>query len=206
MHTTTQASISTAAPTINFATETKSSLKALIAAFTTAAHQLGEAATIEDAFPRQPVEIKVLGGMSPAIVITTDGKEPATIPASEWFYRSREDIERDLALNLANASSEDRAGIEERFAALLGECDQQGDVIKRAIPRGKKAAERRLAKAHRALNAAEDDIINFEPTSMGEAAALLEFVSRSGRSCFTPDDHDLHTIMRNAAAAIRAAQ
>jgi hypothetical protein len=206
MHIANQASTKTASPVINFATETKTSLSVLIAAFAAAEHEVGEAATIEDEFPRQRNDIKILGGMSPATVIATEGKEPVTIPASEWFYRSRGEIERDLALNLANASAEDRAGIEERFAALLRECDQQSDAIKRAIPKGKKTAERRLAKAHRALNAAEDDIINFEPTSMSEAAALLEFVSCSGRSCFTPDDRDLHTIMRNAAAAIRAAQ
>jgi hypothetical protein len=201
-----QASKSTASSVINFATETKTSLSVLITAFADAERKLGEAIDADEAITHKPAKIRLLGGISPATVIATDGQAPVSIPASEWFYRSREEIERDLALNLANASAEDRAGIEERFAALLRECDQQSDAIKRAIPKGKKTAERRLAKAHHALNAAEDDIINFEPTSMTEAAALLEFVSRSGRSCFMPDEHAFRTIMQNAAAAIRASQ
>jgi hypothetical protein len=206
MHIANQASKPTASPVINFATETKTSLAALIAAFADAEREVGEAADAEDANSYKPAGIAVRGGVSLATAITTEGKAPVTIPASDWFYRSREAIERDLACHLADASADDRACIEERFAALLRECKQQSDAIKRAIPKGKQKAERRLAKAHRVLSAAEDDIINFEPTCMSDAVALLEFASRSSRSCFMPDEHAFRTIMSNAAAAIRATQ
>jgi hypothetical protein len=206
MHIANQASKPTASSVINFATETKTSLAALIATFAAAEREVGEAADAEDAIPYKPAGIKVRGGMTPASVLAVEGQAPVTIPTSEWFYRSREDIERDYQIKLAKAAPAELAELDERFATLLRECDAQIEANKRAIPKGKRAADRRLAKAHRALTSAEDDIINFEPASVSEAVALLEYASRSSRSCFMPDEHAFRTIMRNAAAAIRAAQ
>jgi hypothetical protein len=206
MHIATQASKSTASSVINFATETKTSLAALIAAFADAERKLGEAIDADEAITHKPAKIRILGGISPATVIATEGKEPVTIPASEWFYHSREDIERDRDRFFAEASAEDRVQVVDRFSTLLREYDEQSEANERAIPKGKHKAELRLAKAHRELSAVERKIINFKPSGMTEAVALLEYASRGKRYCFTADEADLHTIMRNAASAIRAAQ
>jgi hypothetical protein len=147
----------------------------------------------------------VLGGLTQGSTITTDGQEPVVIPPSEWFYRSREEIEKSRDRKLAGAAATDLPQIKERFAALLRECDQQIADIERAVPRRKRAAERRLEKAHCTLSAAEEDIIQFKPTSISEATALLEFVSSASyaKSCFMPDEDGLKTIMANVAAALR---
>ncbi len=206
MHIANQASTSAASPVINFATETKTSLSVLIAAFAVAERKLGEAIDADEAITHKPAKIRVLGGISPATVIATDGQAPVTIPASEWFYTSREDIERDRDRRLAEASAEDRAQAVDRFSSLLCEYDEQSEAHERAVPKGKRKAEQRLAQAHRELSAVERKIINFKPSGMTEAVGLLEYASRGKRYCFTADETDLHTIMRNAASAIRAAQ
>ncbi|WP_457492082.1 hypothetical protein [Tardiphaga sp. P5_C7] len=206
MHIANQASKSTASPVINFATETKTSLAALIAAFAAAEREVGEASDLDEAQPHNFELPHVRGGVSLAVQISTGGKS-VEIPAKEWFYSSLDAIDRDYERHVAEATTaEQRDETDKRFAAYRAEFARQEKAIARAIPKEKRASERRLEKAHRALTAAEDKIVNYRPSNMSEAAALLEYASRGTRYCFTVDERDLHTIMRNAASAIRAAQ
>lgn len=190
----------------NFGTKKSASLFTLVAAFAAAEREVGEAADLDEAQPHKFRLPHVRGGVSLAVHISTGGKS-VEIPVKEWFYSSLDAIDRDYERHVAEATTaEQRDETDKRFAAYRAEFARQEKAIARAIPKEKRASERRLEKAHRALTAAEDKIVNYKPSNMIEAAALLEYASRGTRYCFTCDERDLHTIMRNAAAAIRAAQ
>ncbi|WP_445490246.1 hypothetical protein [Rhodopseudomonas sp. RCAM05734] len=186
-----------------FSGRNPSSLTDLVTAFAAAEQEVAAAAEAEEAFPYDARTPCVEGGTNPAIQIVTDGKS-LEIPAAKWFYRSREEIQRSYDGCVAEATAEQLKEIEQRFSGYRVEYEMQEKALARQIPRGKRAAERRLAKAHRALTAIEEKIINFSPTNLEDAAALLEYVGESRRTCFTADEHDLLQIMRNVAEAVRA--
>jgi hypothetical protein len=197
---------STVAPVTNVPLPA-SRLSDLITAFEVAERQLGVACEAEGKYPHRRETPKVFGGITPASTFVIDGRPDAHIPASEWFYRSREDIEYDYTQRLLDAKTvEEFDAIEQRFTELRAECDRQLKEIERAIPRGRRQAERKLNAAHRAVSAAERKILNYKPANLDEAVTLLEYTSGGKRrSCFSSDEDDLHTIMLNVADAIRRA-
>jgi hypothetical protein len=197
---------STVAPAINVALPV-GRLSDLITAFEAAERQLGVACEADDKYPHRREAPKVFGGITAASTFVIDGRPDVHIPASEWFYRSREDIELDYAQRRLNAKTvEEFDAIEQRFNELRAECDRQLKAIERAVPRGRRQAERKLNAAHRAVSAAERRILNYKPASLDEAVTLLEYTSGGKRrSCFSTDEDDLHTIMLNVADAIRRA-
>jgi acetone carboxylase gamma subunit len=201
-----QAQKSTAAPVINFAApRPRNCLSHLIEVFSAAERALVAAVDVDDAIPAPKGAPRILGGVNPAARIVTDGKPDIELPAHEWFYRSLEEIDRDRKLRLQEAKSkEERSEIQSRFSEYRAEFLRQRKVL--AAPKAKRDAERKLSEAHRALAAAERKIVNYRPANPAEAATLLEYVACGTRYCFTNDERNLHTIMRNAAAAIRAAR
>ncbi|MET4493489.1 hypothetical protein [Bradyrhizobium sp. LA7.1] len=200
---------STGAPVIDFSSAKLAvRLADLIADFLAAEREVGLASTAADRFPGKERSPRIFGGTSPASTITVEGNAPVVIPARDWFYTSLEEIDRSREKALESAASEsERSKIEERFAGYREEYARHEIEIAQAIPRGKRAAERRLSRAHRAIDRTEDAIINYQPSCPEEAAELLNFVGRSERNhCFTNDDWALFQVMRNAAKALVAAQ
>jgi hypothetical protein len=193
-------------PVIDFATASAPKLADLLDAFTAAERELGLACTEDDKFPGNRQRVEVLGGIVAAsTLIIDDGRPPARFEASEWFYHSRDDIERDYTNRILDVKTQEEFDVvEQRFTDLRTECDRQQQAIDRAIPRGKRAAERRLERAHRAVSAAEQKILRYKPTCLSEAATLLEYVSGGKRrNCFSTNENDLHTIMLNVASVIQ---
>ena len=156
----------------------------------------------------RPPAIKVYGGKTPALKIVEKGKPDVDVPARDWYFYNREDIEKEKVRALANAKSDDdRDAVINRYTELLDEFDRQEKAARRAVPKPLRAAKRKLEEAHNAWLRAEQDIIHYRPTDLSDAAALLEFAGKDGTRgvYFHVDDADLKTIMRNAAAAIRQA-
>jgi hypothetical protein len=194
-----------AALAIDFSTASLSKLSDLLAAFDAAERELGLACIEDDKFPSTREHVKIFGGAIPATTLVIEGRPTERIEASEWFYRSRDEIERQYAVRRAEATTvEDSDAVEQRFAELRAECDRQLKEIARNIPRGKKKAERRLKAAHRTVAAVERKILNYKPADLNEAVTLLEYTSGGKRrTCFSTDEEDLHTIMLNVAGVIK---
>ncbi|MCA1375704.1 MULTISPECIES: hypothetical protein [Bradyrhizobium] len=197
-------------PAINFACPTaENGLTALIARLSAAVAEVEKWAPVED---RLSLEFttnagpkpKVKGGVTKAQKLISDGEPVLDLPATDWFFHTRESIEesRAKALSEANAA-EDCAAIEQRYAALLADWDVQEAAYNSKKPRGLTQAKRMVQKAHRAWSAAEAAIVDYEPKTLTEAYELLAYAGMDGkRVFFMPGEDDLKTIMRNAAAAI----
>jgi hypothetical protein len=147
-----------------------------------------------------------MGGVNPAGRFVIEGKADVEIPAHEWFYHSLEEIDRDRKLTLQDAKTkQERSEIQSRFSGYRAEFLRQQKEL--AAPKAKRDAERKLSEAHRALNAAENEIVNYRPADLAEAAALLSLAGVGKRhSCFSCDEGDLRNIMRNVAKTIRRAE
>lgn len=195
-------------PVINFATtpQPRGGLAALIEAFNAAERALGFAIDVDEAIPGSKGAARVMGGVNPAGRIMFEGRADVELPAHEWFYRSLEEIDRDRKLTLQNAKTrQERSEIQSRFSGYRAEFLRQQKEL--AAPKAKRDAERKLSEAHRALSAAENEIINYRPADLAEAAALLSHAGVDKRhSCFTCDEGDLRNIMRNVAETIRRAE
>jgi hypothetical protein len=203
------------APVTSFAIATKAqpTFSSLLATLSAAVAETERCASVEDNLSLEYSKVKtprpsVLGGKTPAGKIIQEGRPDVDLPATDWFFRSREEIEKSHVRELADAKSDDeRAAVESRTAELLAEFDRQEKGAARAVPKALRTAKRKLNAAHRAWDSAEQAIVAFRPASLAEAAALLEFAGKAGTRgvYFQPDDGDLKTIMRNAAAAIQSA-
>jgi hypothetical protein len=151
----------------------------------------------------------VFGGKTSTVKIVQEGKPDTEVPAHDWFYYSREDIQKDLGRELLEAETDaDRAAIEARRAEMLADFDRQAKACSRTVPKKLREARRKARGAHDAWSQAEQAIVRYKPTSLDDAVALLEFAGKGGMRnvYFMVDDGDLKTVMRNAAAAIRRAE
>jgi hypothetical protein len=176
----------------------KSSLSALIDNLI-ATHTAAETATAKQGdaeakfdFKQAPLP-KVLGGMTDATTIIRAGKTDE-IPSFEWFYRSREEIEKG------------EKG--DRRTALLAEFSRQEKAAQGAYPKALRAAERAATKASRVWTAAEQALVNYRPTSAADAVELLALAGRpAGRRNSMPyldiDEEDFRSIVRNCASALQ---
>ncbi|TGN75939.1 hypothetical protein EOW77_0032235 [Bradyrhizobium yuanmingense] len=196
------------APVINFACPSnQSGLTALIARLSAAVAEVEKWAPVEDRlsleFSKTADKPKVKGGVTKAQQLISDGEPVLDLPATDWFFHTRDAIEEGRAKALAEAAAEDRAAIEQRYVALLADWDAQEAAYNSKKPRGLAHAKRMVSKAHRAWSAAEAAIVDYEPQTLAEAHELLAYAGLDGkRVFFTPGETDLKTIMRNAAAAI----
>lgn len=187
-------------------------LAGLIADLVSAIAETDKWCTIEDNLDYEfrkvaPPHPKVLGGTTPAKKLVIVGELDMDIPASDWFYHSREDIEKARDKGLANAKTdEDRAVIEARAAERLAEFDRQEKARESAMPSKLREAKRKLGKAHDAWTRAEQAIANYKPKDAGEAVELLECVTADKRGIyFQGDEEALRAIICNAADALRNA-
>lgn len=198
------------APVINFACPTtQGGLAALIADLQAAVAQVEKWAPVEDRLSLEFTKSagpkpKVKGGVTKAQKLISDGEPVLDLPATDWFFHTRESIEEARAKALAAAETEEaRAAVEERHAALLADWDAQEAAYNSKRPRGFAHAKRMVQKAHRAWTAAEVAIVEYEPKTLAEAHELLAYAGMNGkRVFFTPGEDDLKTIMRNASAAL----
>jgi hypothetical protein len=125
---------------INFATSRGPSLSTLLADFDAAERLLSVACETDEQYPAISRSVKIFGGIVPASTLIVEGKPPATLAASEWFYRSREDIEREYTVQIEKAMpAGERLVIEDHFVALRKECTRQlrasDRQLERASPR-----------------------------------------------------------------------
>jgi hypothetical protein len=183
----------------------------LLTAFEAAVAFVGEWCGVEDELSSaHPTDRpNIFGGTTSPQTIVRDGKPDIDIPPSDWFYRSRDDIEREAKRGFAKAGNDEeaRAAVHTRATELLAEFDRQEKEIASAVPKALRIAQRKLNEAHRAWNKAEQAIVSFKPANLADAIALLEFVGKPGTRgvFFQVNDEDLKTIMRNAAATMRLA-
>jgi hypothetical protein len=197
-------------PVINFACPTaESRLFPLIAQFNAALAAVEKWAPIEDNLSMdfshsRPQRPKVYGGRNGEGRIVRDGHDDVVIEAYDWFYSTRESIEKDHAIRLAEATTDDaRAEVEQCFAGRLADWDRQERACKRAIPKALRDAKRNLNRAHRAWTTAELAIVNFRPANLSELAEWLAYASRCDRrDFFTPDEEGLKFMMQTAAECV----
>jgi len=198
------------APVLNFACPTaENGLTALIARLSAAVAEVEKWAPVEDRLSFEftknaDPKPKVKGGVTKAQQLISDGEPVLDLPATDWFFHTRESIEESRAKALTEAgAAEDRAAVEQRYAALLADWDRQEAAYNSKKPRGLAHAKRMVSKAHRAWSVAEAAIVDYEPKTLTEAYELLAYAGLDGkRVFFTPDETDLKTIMRHAAAAL----
>lgn len=197
---------------INFATVTKkpSRLPALLAAMDAAVAIVEKWAPSEDKlssdYSRARPSPKVYGGRTNEVRIVREGLPDTVIPAADWFYRSRDEIEKAHADALTEATTDEaRAEVDACFAGRLADWDKQAKACQRSVPKELSTAQRMLSKGHNAWSRAELDIINYQPVDVADAMALLEFAGKpSGKGVFFDVEADaLKQIMRKAAAAMR---
>lgn len=185
-------------------------LAALIDKLNVAVADVGKWSAIEDRLSDQFRQTagpgpKVKGGVTSASKLIRDGHHDLDLPASDWFYHSREAIEKALAAALTSTDrAEDRAAVDGRFAALMADWDAQEAARNQARPRGYAHAKRMLNKAHRAWSEAEGEIVNYRPTSLTEAVELMAYAGRDEARgvFFTPDEGQLKCMLRNMGTAI----
>ncbi|TFV71696.1 hypothetical protein E4K64_25550 [Bradyrhizobium frederickii] len=208
MRATNQIPASNIAP-VNFATITSNGLTALIARLNAAVAEVEKWAPIEERlgeqFRKSAEKPKVKGGTTPASTLIRDGKPELEMPASDWFFHTRESIMEGHAKALKAAeSAEARAAVNERYAALLADWDAQEAAYNSKRPRGLVHAKRMLSKAHRAWSVAEMDIVNYRPQSIAEVAEWLAYAGRNEMRgvFFTPTEGDLKQMMTIAAAVL----
>ncbi|MBP1091918.1 hypothetical protein [Bradyrhizobium diazoefficiens] len=210
MRATTHLPASNVAP-VNFACPTaQSGLTALIVRLNAAVAEVEKWSPIEERLGDQFRKAagsapKVKGGVVPASKLIRDGEPDVDMPASDWFYRSREDIKKGHSEALARAgNAEDRAAADARYAALLADWDAQEAAYDRAKPRGLAHAQRMLSKAHRAWSVAENAIVNYQPKTLPELIELLAYAGRDEMRgvFFTPDEGQLKFMLRSASAAV----
>lgn len=137
----------------------------------------------------RPARPKVCGGTTEPMVIEIGGRRTEQ-PAHEWFYSSREEIEK--------------SGTPEQLA----DWDQQEKANASAYPREVRAAERAALKALDVWTAAERALVRYRPTSTEEAIELLELAGgplKKGCLGLDVDDHSLKSIAKNCATALLAA-
>lgn len=137
----------------------------------------------------RPARPKVYGGMTEVMVIMV-GEKRTEQPAHEWFYSSREEIEK--------------SGTPEQLA----DWDQQEKVNAKAYPKEIKAAERAALKALDAWTAAEHALTRYRPQSIAEAADLLALADaphKSGALFLEVGEEGLQAIAGNCAKALREA-
>ena len=172
-----------------------------MAYFDAAERLLSIAGEADDRYPPISKSVRIFGGIIPASTLVVEGKPPATVEVSEWFYRSREDIERDYTVQTEKAMpAGERLVIEDHFADLRKECTRQLRAAARSVPKAQREAKRNLDAAHEA----EQRILGYKPANLSEAVTLIEYVSKGKRrSCFTTDENDLHAIMLNVASVIK---
>lgn len=177
----------------------KSSLSALIDNLITT-HTAAETATAKQGdaeakfnFEQAPLP-KVLGGMTDATTIIRAGKTDE-IPSFEWFYRSREEIEKR------------EKG--ERRTALLAEFSRQEKAGRSAYPKALRAAERAATKALRVWTFAEQALVHYRPSSAADALELLALAGRPARRNAMPyleiDETDFRSLVRNCTTVLQKA-
>jgi hypothetical protein len=78
------------------------------------------------------VQLHLVG---PTLVVT-EGKPDIDLPPSDWFYHSRDEIEKDHVRKIAKAKTgKDRAAIKARTAELLADFDRQAKAHKATEPK-----------------------------------------------------------------------
>lgn len=166
------------APAINFATVVNPTLTELIGKLT-ASQAAAEAACTAQSRAEEKFGLgnktrpRVLGGLTEPMKMTR-GKTTIEHPATEWFYSSRESIEKDHATAMHDAKTDAvRAEVETRFAGLLAEWDRQEKANQRAYPKELRAAERAASKAMNVWTGAEQALVRHRPASVTDAVGLL---------------------------------
>ncbi|TCU73931.1 hypothetical protein EDE08_10441 [Bradyrhizobium sp. R2.2-H] len=198
--------ISAPTPIINFACPSSGKNAAILKADLEAALEaVRRWAPIEDelniAFDKTAPKPKVYGGQSGALRIMVEGRPNQEFPVEDWFYRHREDIEKDFSIEIAQVKSEDeRSASKTKYDALLTEFDRQDRARVQSMSKELRKAKRELRKAHDAWTAAEQAISDYRPQSLQEAQELLAFCSRDTE--IFPEEFDLKRVMQNAADAI----
>lgn len=197
---------STSNPPINFACPSSGATAAsLMADLEAAVASVRHWAPIEDhlnlKFSKSALKPKVLGGRTGAFRVIAEGKPDEEYASGDWFYTSREEIEKDFRIKAAKAANDDeREAIKAKFDALLAEFDQQVRARAKSMPTALRKAKREVRKAHDAWTAAEQAISDYRPQSSQEAQELLAFCSRDNE--IFPDEYDLKRVMQNAAEAL----
>jgi len=196
------------ASVINFACPTAEPiLEKLIADFQAAGRELKAALDAQDKVGEPPsLKVKIYGGESEEVRLKRGDLPEQVIPGGSWYYRSLEDIERDHRQSMEEATTdEQRTAVQAKIDELLAEYRRQEQAHERSIPKGCRAAARRVEKAHRRLSRAELAIINYRPTDTAEAIELVTLAGDTDRnSLFAPDETELRHMMANAAAVLRS--
>jgi hypothetical protein len=196
----------------------RNTLAAILAKMTAAAGAYAVACTREDrasmALRRlMPVDhAKAVGGMSPQTTLIIGNKPPQILPASEFYYRSHEDIDKAMKEKAAKANNgaERRAIAADRkrlHAELKRDADRIAALTVRSVPRAVVTEARRadiaLNKASTVYDKAKNALLAFRPKSAADAATLLEYCAAKTATDIIHDTEDAAAIMRNAAKAIR---
>jgi hypothetical protein len=195
----------------------RNTLAAVLAKMTAATVAYSVAANREDKADTHlrrllPVDCpKALGGMSKGLTLIIDGA-PQTIPRSEFYYRSHEEIDRAMNEKKAAATTaaERRKVAAQRKSLHAAFTLDEKRVVRnaaRVVPmhvtveaRKAKAA---LTKASRAYDAAKAALLAYRPNSAADAATLLEYCTAKTSTDVIHDHQEAAAIMRNAAKAIR---
>lgn len=195
----------------------RNNLSAILAKMTAATVAYGTAATREDKADNAlrrlaPAEMpKVVGGISKGLTLIVDDK-PQSIPSSEFYYRSHEEIDRAMNAKKSEAkTAAERRTVEANrkslHAALKKDAARIADATVRSVPRAVITEARRadiaLKKASTAYDKAKDALLAFRPNSAADAATLLEYCITKAASDIIHDTADAAAIMKNAAKAIR---
>jgi hypothetical protein len=148
----------------------------------------------ESRFP----SVRIHGGTTEPMTLVING-DTKTIPASDWFFHSGDQIRDDLKKSLNNAPATEHEAIKKRYDGYWLEYTKQHQANKKATAT-KRKAEAAVAKAYRIEGRALRAILEYEPSSASEAVLLLEFaVSEEAFG----DSDDLRTIIENASHALR---
>jgi hypothetical protein len=168
---------------------TLAATKAAAEAACTAQSRAEEKHRTADGKLARPARPKVCGGMTEPIVIEVGGRHTEQ-PACEWFFSSREEIEK--------------SGTPDHLA----DWDRQVKANASAYPKEVQAAERAAERALDAWTSAERALVRYRPTTAAEATELLQLAgapTKKGVLYLDIDDHSLKTIVKNCATALLAA-
>jgi hypothetical protein len=171
----------------------------LIETFNSANKTLGAALEIADNIDETKFPtVRVYGGTTEPMTLVING-ETKTLPASDWFFHSGDQIRDDLKKSLKTAPASEHDAIKKRYDGYWSEYAKQHQANKKATAT-KRKAEAAVSKAYRVEGRAIRAILEYEPTSASEAVLLLEFAMSEEA---IGDADDLRTIMETASQALR---
>jgi hypothetical protein len=153
---------------------------------------------------------KVRGGSTESVTLTK-GSDTTVLPSRDWFYSSREEIEKQgIEAATKAVTDEDRQAAESHTAELLADWDRQQKACKRAVPKAVRTAQRESQRALTAWTKAEQAIVHYHPASVVEAVELLTLAGRDptrvkGLPRIDIGEVDYRTIVHNCSTVLQEA-